>query len=91
MKPLRRAPLTKEDDDALQHRLENHWGYRSADFWHDVGSCEDSDRRDADLMHVLTSLQMREACDRQTWVRGGPDGDFISIRPAALVYVDAHL
>jgi hypothetical protein len=48
---------TPEDDGAGQYgcgisgwRLTMYWGHRSADFGHFENFCEDSDRRDADLM-----------------------------------------
>jgi hypothetical protein len=59
--PLAHHIFTIEDMEVIQHRLENYWGYRSADLGHNqvfVGASED---RDADLMLVVAQVrsQMR--------------------------------
>ena len=82
----RRVPLTDEDWDIWILRLGAHTLRCPL---YEVSIAQD--RRDAELMYVLTRVQMRETHDNSTWVAGGPDGDFVQIRPAARIYVDSHL
>jgi hypothetical protein len=50
MKPLPRHLHTPEDKEVEWYREHCYWGFRSADFGHHLAICEESDRRDAELM-----------------------------------------
>jgi hypothetical protein len=57
MNPLPHHIFTIEDMEVVKHRLENYWGYRSADLGCHQGLAGASDDRDADLMFVVAQVR----------------------------------